>query len=1521
MNNYGNGVSRVLDPTGTQYTDVILQQGKPPLDAEFNLLQDLAFDFSKKIVLRGTPSGWLGNETNPKSDFTTNPIWSNWFKYGPQRTGERQAILWAVVNGWLIPVTGTRTGTPPGSPDDIDTFNVVALDPPPGNSGDFRIDFAFLEVWLARIPPNPATLNKPAASAVWRYGNVEGGFSFLADDIIDPAIGFETSERVQLQYRIRVVDGLVGLTGNPDGFDPTVVKAQGAATTPTSFVFTNMRQVLNDPGLWRAGDGTQNALGTVDGYVYAVPVCAVFRRNSIAWNGDPSQNLNGGFNRNPTAVDRTGIQTFSTTTTLAIDLSATATTAQLVSAANIPLPLNPATAVLIQIGDELLTYAAITTGVPPLLTGLVRGTNGSRAELHRAGTAIKVISGRPDGLFSDQIATTDILDLRHAINPNGFDYQTLLQTNLDKLVRGQLRANWKRSGAGPQGPFVFYQDKITTGSVSLGVTKLDAFDGIRQIFSDAATAQRVECTVQANSSALPAPITAPGWQLSIAANQTIRTSTNTFSPGDAISIPVAQLKAGLPGGDADQVRWLNDGVPNAIVLRIDGQSQAVPSTMYTVTPANPGPNDDLLITLGANFAATSNQLYITLNALFGPGRGLSRRPDSLHSVAFLNPATDLLVRPQGIPSADLPTNVTWLPLWSKYRNTSYKRNVPVASEAFADNGSKTVVISPFRRISMASQFRAIDGTAVHPYSTFPITSSVGSATGTTTFTDTTQNFTTSSINPGDTLILTSGPQQGRFQIQTVGTTTLIVDRALPIATGLSYQIQHVTALVASPTGSSTGSTSFTDTNGAINYVTAGVVVGDTLLLVTGFAPGRYTVLGVTSSTLTLDRNVNIGTTTPPMTGLVYLVAHAQGLMPLNAANGATAKWTTTDPLGLFSGTTESSAATKNIFVNLPRHLVPGWGGVRVPILPSDRTPFAEGVNFMSLSIKGIAPFADGDKNYVPYNNSGLTYAIFSTLNFNPPSSPAVYNAAFTFGTKQFAGMRKFTDSRGLSRVGLELPPFYGIARLFAVYEATNYASAGSAYDPSSRNATGGGAVNLLRQNMNASDGPTFWVEIDADGDSTFILNANALDLSRSPTAITFNTADFVIEASIFGFDRGAFDITREFRMVLTRPTSTSLMRNQANDTNPANRYVNNVGAAITGPTCVLPGPAVNSDQVVINYTRTPYQGDPWGSQTNFTDISYNEGPLTSGTAFQVVSTKLDENNLTRPNQKILEVLASVGFATTLGTGRISGDVSTLGTDIRDVGYENMVVYPPSSSIAARPVTLASNFVTDSVEIGTEYQGASERLPLGALFRDKDFRGGLLGSGEGTAAPIIFFGSRGMATSPSNVSVQSALEQSEILLETSSVAAGAPGDLIVQVDGEQGNYSLVVNFRTLRGGSAFSAGGAHPGGEVTVQHPNVQAPDGHSNVIEGRAFLVRNYTTSVGANEVSPGGELMMLIVTNISQLKDTNTHAGIVSIGTNGTGEGFAAADLFRIDGHPMLRDNVRLVVDPTTILLSKRSA
>jgi len=384
-------------------------------------------------------------------------------------------------------------------------------------------------------------------------------------------------------------------------------------------------------------------------------------------------------------------------------------------------------------------------------------------------------------------------------------------------------------------------------------------------------------------------------------------------------------------------------------------------------------------------------------------------------------------------------------------------------------------------------------------------------------------------------------------------------------------------------------------------------------------------------------------------------------------------------------------------------------------------------------------------------------------------------------------------------------------------------------------------------------------------------------------------------------------------VLLTRPGANSWSLVAGAVPSLVTRSVN-TNKYVAGPSAVLPGPAAAGDQVVVNYSRTVYQGDAWGTQTTYQDTNYNPGPLTTDDAFKIATQHLNQSALTRPNQKVLEVLASTSFATTLGTGRYSADATTTVLNFQDVGYEDPSVYPPTLNTDPRPKVLPGNFSpTDLANIGSEYLGLTDRLPLGSLFRDKDFRGQVFGV---TPSPLVFSDDVGAGHS-TGLSVNHG-EQDEVALTTSSSGVGSPGDVLVHVDGEPQNYTLLTNFRVTRGGSVFTGNGSHPGGEVAMQGPSVLATGDHTNVLVGRAMLVRNTVTNVGAVEVSAGDELMMLILTSVVRGVPGLPIPGDITIGTQGSGEGFSAADLYRIEGHPLTRNNVRMNIDPN-MALSKR--
>lgn len=510
---FGNGVSRTLDPVARAFQNVVFQKGKPPLDSEFNLQDSIHDEQLRQQLAAMMPSGFVFDPTRAYEYYGFNKLNSNQFRFGQVNPLQNdQPSIIAVVNGMVVQVAGTDIAA------SVD--NVVKLYPAPTSNN--RVDLVFLEVWQALVAPNPATQNKPSASTIWKYGNTKFGGTNLTDDLQDPTLGFETTKRVQTQYRIRVVGANVtgvDLSTYPDGMGDPAVLAQGTAAAPQAgFGYTNMGQILGDPSLWRSGNGNPaNALGTVDGYSYAVPVCAVFRRNSsvfVAVNSAGAANQNGSLNRRPTT--NTLANPLSGATLLSVTrlnanilpgaaLPATVSVVGLVgSGIDDPLHYAAGNSLYVTIDEEIFEISAVNTTLSTI-TIASRGRNKTQITRHNAGTEVLFYSVRPDGLFADEVAPSDILDLRHAVNPGAWDYNQLLTHNLAALFRNRLQTTWKQSLVGTsQGPVVTEVDYMYADNpvVPVNTIQVDGPDGIRTVFSDAATIQRDVTMLLDNAPAL-----------------------------------------------------------------------------------------------------------------------------------------------------------------------------------------------------------------------------------------------------------------------------------------------------------------------------------------------------------------------------------------------------------------------------------------------------------------------------------------------------------------------------------------------------------------------------------------------------------------------------------------------------------------------------------------------------------------------------------------------------------------------------------------------------------------------------------------------------------------------------------------------------------------------------------------------------------------------------------------------------------------------------------------------------------
>ena len=136
------------------------------------------------------------------------------------------------------------------------------------------------QIWVTQQSTAPTRQEQ----RVYGGGNIQTT-QYLADDAIHPDANFETSKRVQVQYSIRVING-VDPDNYPDaGLGSTAITALGPNTTG-SYYYVNSGATTGDYGLW-----TAQCPNTVDGYCWAVPMFFVSRRNSSAY--DPSTNANG----------------------------------------------------------------------------------------------------------------------------------------------------------------------------------------------------------------------------------------------------------------------------------------------------------------------------------------------------------------------------------------------------------------------------------------------------------------------------------------------------------------------------------------------------------------------------------------------------------------------------------------------------------------------------------------------------------------------------------------------------------------------------------------------------------------------------------------------------------------------------------------------------------------------------------------------------------------------------------------------------------------------------------------------------------------------------------------------------------------------------------------------------------------------------------------------------------------------------------------------------------------------------
>lgn len=254
------GLSRILNPGNSSFSMVTFQQAKPLLDSELNLSQQIQ-NKARADILRALLSPGILSMTTI-TDVTD------------RKNALRISNAVANVNGWLAYLNGQNRS---------DALSDIVFSAAPYNGS--REDLAYVEVWFEEVAPSGSPEDDD--ENVYRYGGIASGT--IANDLLDSVAGDETTRRIQLRWSIRTVTD-VNFTSYPKGVDNgDRVKARAGAQGDTNYTFGGVGN-----GLYRAGDGSSAACTTlkcVDGYVYALPLFKVHRRNQTAY--DATDNKEG----------------------------------------------------------------------------------------------------------------------------------------------------------------------------------------------------------------------------------------------------------------------------------------------------------------------------------------------------------------------------------------------------------------------------------------------------------------------------------------------------------------------------------------------------------------------------------------------------------------------------------------------------------------------------------------------------------------------------------------------------------------------------------------------------------------------------------------------------------------------------------------------------------------------------------------------------------------------------------------------------------------------------------------------------------------------------------------------------------------------------------------------------------------------------------------------------------------------------------------------------------------------------
>lgn len=1458
-NIYGPGVGRNLSSKDKQYKSVVFQPGKPPVSEEFNLLTETMDEARKEIIRSNTPSGWISNLFDSKKDYSFDPQASNMFWLGKE-TG---TPTYALVNGWVVPVTGTLTE---------DARNAILLPPPKSTSQTY---FVFLEVWKAQLSPD-GTVNKPAEDQVYRYGNVEYGGQNLTNQIPDTRYKEETSERVQLQYRIRVY-GNVNPDTSPFGFN-SGIRAQGPLVAPIStsdpdFQYQNMGEELGDPGLWRAGvpnEVSENGMSvtafspmnTVDGYVYALPICMVFQRASSLWS---VSNLGGAPNRNPDAVSREDATVLPTVLLTAdidrdqeifdVDISQGATTF-------------PTQDGRIKLGNEIIRYQSWIGNTIDATSG--RGFAGSHATKHLVDTKLHFVSGNPLGLFSDEVTEDDVHDLRHIVSPSSFSYDAMLKHNFMRLAKGELKTQWKVGEGSTKGLRHFQVDHFSDGAPTFtSALEGDAPDGFRKVFSDASVLQPQNLLVVEKDAVT---VSSANYTFNVTSSDIYRNEDApllNWETGDNIRVPLDSLRNTFKTANRQKVRFVHP-------LEYKNSDHSPVRTWFgdqSIADLEEGPEGEMIV-LGSKPEGIVSGLVDGLNSTI--------TYDAANPYITIEDASNNPVNFSSVV-ASLVEQEAYIILEPAQQGavTPYKG----AFKIVGDDGNQGLELElPNGEIP---NFSANDYTGnwhirlrkckEEDDELYMVLAIPSGEVAPAEFVEQKNLFMTFDV--------LYHPNQGMGRVPEIPLFT-----RLERDSGEPYVRPHGFSNLASPSLNRGG-------DGPRDYPVAPMESYPSARSETRIRNNQDVQTSVedTWSEVYVDRGSKTVIFQPMQRASVHINADTNPSEP--------------DYAGGPGSETDFNyrLANGSPCYFLPKEVLPPAGRIDVPFQPyaltTEDVPFGLNAIFTAVDAAGTLYNEQIIHNRVLgiYDSQELGAADYDT-----------YIDAVDLDIGESALGCRLYDEGGVR--GIELPPHFGIARLMGAYLVDDWD--GSQFTSASNYTqirAGFAGTDVLRKDHVGRS-------IIITEDNTFVVPEQVLDTELIGTDLA--SARIVLEFATFMFNDWKADRVQIHVHTPLGDSNISLLMN---------------------------GPCNANDTFMSVSTRIPYQGNLAGTMgQDFMDYRPKrqvDQVLDIGN----VRTPLDQREAELRNPVSLEILATMPFVTTLGTGRVSGKFED--GSYTDTGYISQEGFP--DNVVGPRVAKTRTLVGDSdprhrPDILT---GLTERLPTGILASDHLFAGEPFFGDQrsfwlegGTDLEGFHNENRGGQLLHKN------FQEGTVLLSD-----GTNGGSASSMDYLAGGNL----YRTYRGGVLTVDSGKQKGGTFVTSGPrlykefphlksfeaeysrqvaqltqgNITPQEFTSEVQElqakyqkrlqvhgaslfGIAMLVRTRKEAIGSSVSSYGDELQMLVATgasfgvdaSLNQLEGTDPSREIldllIQLHPTGFGEGYCAADRFRLEGRPLQKES-----------------